>query len=91
MKLLIAQIIDEEIQNSLYPAESTSEFIERVHGQLMEEFNHLQSYAPLEISGEIKEEIISAVTEVYRMKTYGHYNIQSYKKSLEASADKKSA
>ena len=83
MKLLISQIIDEEILNSLHPAETTAEFIERVHHQLMQEFNHLQTYAPLEISGEIKEEIISAVTEVYRTKTYGHYNIQSYKKSLE--------
>jgi hypothetical protein len=82
MKLLIAQIIEEEIQNSLFPAETAVEFIERIHRQLMEEFNHLQNYAPLEISGEIKEEIISAVTEVYRMKTYGFYDLPSYKRSL---------
>ncbi len=86
MKLLIAQIIEEEIQNSLFPAETAVEFIERVHRQLMEEFNHLQNYAPLEISGEIKEEIISAVTEVYRMKTYGFYDLPSYKRSLTVKA-----
>lgn len=86
MKLLIAQIIEEEIQNSLFPAETAAEFIERIHQQLMEEFNHLQNYAPLEISGEIKEEIISAVTEVYRMKTYGFYDLPSYKKSLTSKA-----
>ena len=82
MKLLIAQIIEEEIQNSLYAMESSAEFIARVHHQLMEEFNHLQNYAPLEISGEIKEEIITAVTEVFRAKTYGYYDLQSYKRSL---------
>jgi len=82
MKLLIAQIIEEEIQNSLFQTETTSEFIERIHHQLMQEFNHLKNYAPLEISGEIKEEIIFAVTEVYRMKTYGYYDLHSYKRSL---------
>ena len=82
MKLLISSIIDEEIQNSLFAMENAAEFIQRVHLQLMEEFNHLQNYAPLEISGEIKEEIISAVTEVYRAKTYGYYDLQSYKRSV---------
>jgi hypothetical protein len=82
MKLLISQIIDEEIQNSLFPIESSAEFIQRIHTQLMAEFNHLQNYAPLEISGEINEEIISAVTEVFRIKTYGYYDLKSYKKSL---------
>jgi hypothetical protein len=82
MKLLIAQIIEEEIQNSLHQSESTADFITRVHQQLMEEFNHLQHYAPLEISAEIKEEIICAVTEVFRTKTYGYYDLKSYKRSL---------
>lgn len=92
MKLLIAQIIDEEIQNSLYQTENTTEFIGRIHHQLMEEFNHLQTYAPLDISSEIREEIIFAVTEVFRAKTYGFYDLQSYKKSLKPNqSPKKSA
>lgn len=83
MRHLISQLMDEELLNSLYLSETASEFIERIHVLLMDEFNHLQNYAPLEISHEIKNEIINEVTEVYRIKTYGFYNLTNFKKALK--------
>lgn len=83
MRHLISQLMDEEFLNSLYKAETGSEFIQRIHDQLMDEMKHLQSYAPMAFTSEIKEEIIKEVTDIYRVKTYGFYNLQDYKKSLE--------
>ena len=83
MRHLISQLMDEEMLNSLFKTETTAEFIERIHMHLMDEMNHLHQYAPLVFTEEIKEEIIKEVTEIYRIKTYGYYNIQDYKKSLE--------
>ena len=61
MRHLISPLIDEEVQNSLYPMESASDFLERIHKHLMEEFNHLRSYAPLEVSAEVREEILGMI------------------------------
>lgn len=82
MRHLISQLIDEEVQNSLYPTESATDFLERIHKHLMDEFNHLRGYAPFEVNEEIREEILKQVTDIYRIKTYGHYSLISYKKSL---------
>jgi hypothetical protein len=80
MKSMIANLIDEEIFNSHFLSESDADFMKRICNQIFEEISYLKKFSPTEYNDEILEEIEDQVLEVYKTKTYGHLNLQHYRK-----------
>lgn len=79
MKSCIAELIDEEILSHLHQHETNDEFIERICGLCLDEIYSNKGFAPKGYGADVIEEIELQVTEVFRMKTYGYYNIQEYR------------
>lgn len=79
---MIQQIIEEEIKSTHNLSETADQFIERVTQLFVEEFHHLKKYAPLGLYVEVIEEVQQEVLNMYRVKTYGHYSLQSYRLAL---------
>lgn len=79
MKKMILQIIEEEIKSTHNLSETADQFVERVTQLFVEEFQHLKMYAPLGLDVEVIEEVQQEVLDLYRVKTYGHYSLQSYR------------
>ena len=79
---MIQQIIEEEIKSTHKLSETADQFIERVTQLFVEEFHHLKKYAPLGLYVEVIEEVQQEVLNMYRIKTYGHYSLQSYRLAL---------
>lgn len=82
MKKMILQIIEEEIKSTHNISETADQFVERVTQLFVEEFQHLKMYAPLGLDVEVIEEVQQEVLDLYRIKTYGHYSLQSYRLAL---------
>lgn len=82
MKTMILQIIEEEIKATHNLSETADQFIERITQLFVDEVQHLKMYAPLGLDVEVIEEVQQEVLDIYRMKTYGHYNLRSYRMSL---------
>lgn len=82
MKKMILQIIEEEIKSTHNISETADQFVERVTQLFVEEFQHLKMYAPLGLDVEVIEEVQQEVLDLYRIKTYGHYSLQSYRIAL---------
>jgi hypothetical protein len=82
MKTMILQIIEEEIKATHNLTETADQFVERVTQLFIEEFKHLKMYAPMGLDVEVIEEIQQEVLDMYSIKTYGHYSLQSYRLSL---------
>ncbi|MES2801814.1 MAG: hypothetical protein V4654_04935 [Bdellovibrionota bacterium] len=82
MKKMILQIIEEEIKSTHNISETADQFIERVTQLFVEEFQHLKMYAPLGLDVEVIEEVQQEALDLYRIKTYGHYSLQSYRLAL---------
>ena len=80
MKSMIANLIDEEIFNSHYIAESDADFMQRICNHIYQEMSFLKKLAPSEYNQEIIEEIEDQVLEVFKIKTYGYLNLQHYRK-----------
>ena len=80
MKSMIAHIIDEEIFNSQYIAESGSEFIERICAHIYSEVKYLKKFTPTEFNDDILKEIESQVKEVFKIKTYGYSSLYHCRK-----------
>ncbi len=79
---MILQIIEEEIKATHNLSETADQFVERVTQLFVEEFQHLKMYAPLGLDVEVIEEVQQEVLDLYRIKTYGHYSLQSYRLSM---------
>lgn len=79
---MILQIIEEEIKATHNLSETADQFVERVTQLFVEEFQHLKMYAPLGLDVEVIEEVQQEVLDMYRIKTYGHYSLQSYRLSM---------
>lgn len=82
MKIMILQIIEEEIKSTHNISETADQFVERVTQLFVEEFRHLKMYAPLGLDVDVVEEVQQEVLDLYRIKTYGHYSLQSYRVTL---------
>ncbi len=80
MKSWIADIVDEELLSHLYLRETNSEFIERVCSICLDEIECRRGYSPTGYGADVIEEIENQVTEIFRVKIYGHFNIQEYRK-----------
>lgn len=80
MKSWIADLVDEELLSHLYLNESNKEFIERVCSICLDEIENNKGYAPTGFGDDVIDEIEQEVTEVFKIKTYGFYNLQAYRK-----------
>ncbi len=80
MKTLIAHLIEEELLLSHIIDESNSEFIEKICAMCLDELELNKGYSPLGFGEDVVNEIELAVTEVFKMKTYGFYNLSAYRK-----------
>lgn len=79
---MLLQIIEEEIKATHNLSETADQFVERVTQLFVEEFQHLKMYAPLGLDVEVIEEVQQEALDLYRIKTYGYYSLQSYRLSL---------
>lgn len=81
MKSWIADIVEEELLSQMYSRETNTEFIERVCGICITEIENAKGYSPAGFGADVLSEVEHQVTEVFRVKTYGHYNLQAYRTS----------
>ncbi len=81
MKTWIADIVDEELFSQFRLHETDNDFIERVCGICLTEIESAKGYSPAGFGADVMSEIESQIIEVLRVKTYGHYNLQAYRKS----------
>ena len=81
MKSWIAELVDEELLSQQHLNESNNEFIERVCMLCLDEIETNKGYAPTGFGEDVVEEIELEVTEIFKMKTYGYFNLQEYRKS----------
>lgn len=82
MKTWIADIVDEELYSQLYFHESNDEFIDRVCEICITEIENAKGYSPAGYGAEVLEEIERQIVEVFKIKTYGYYSLQDYRKNL---------
>ena len=80
-KSLIAELIDEEILSHLHRHETNDEFIQRICELCLDEIERSRGYSPQGFGADVISELEMEVTEVFRMKTYGYYNLQDYRNS----------
>lgn len=79
MKTMIANLIDEELAPALLRNESNAEFIQRICSLCLDELELRKAYSPIGFGADVVNEIEMAVTEVFKMKTYGFYNLSEYR------------
>jgi hypothetical protein len=79
MKSCIAELIDEEILSHLHRHETNEQFIERICLLCIDEIQSNKGFAPKGFGADVVDEIELEVTEVFRMKTYGYFNLQDYR------------
>jgi hypothetical protein len=79
MKSCIAELIDEEILSHLHQHETNEQFIERICRLCIDEIYNNKGFAPKGFGADVVDEIELEVVEVFRMKTYGYYNLQDYR------------
>jgi len=81
MKTWIAEIVDEELFSQMYLNETDSDFINRVCEICLTEIESAKGYTPAGFGADVISEIERQVIEVFKIKTYGHYNLQAYRKN----------
>lgn len=79
MKSYIAELIDEEILSSLHRQETNDEFIQRIVSLCLDEIESTKGFSPRGYGADVIAEIELEVTEVFRMKTYGYFNLHDYR------------
>lgn len=81
MKSWIADIVEEELLSQMYIHETNADFIERVCGICITEIESAKGYSPAGYGADVMSEVEHQVTEVFRVKTYGYFNLQTYRTS----------
>ncbi|MBC7420155.1 MAG: hypothetical protein H7328_05455 [Bdellovibrio sp.] len=79
MKTWIANLIDEELLSATISHETNAEFIDRLCGLCLDEIEAQKGFSPFGFGESVIEEITAEVTEIFRMKTYGFYNLSMYR------------
>lgn len=86
MNSFISNLIDEELYSTYFLFESTQEFIERLTNIVMQEFKIHHTYVntveQVNLAEELRLEISLDVLRYLRIKTYGHYDLQSFRRQL---------
>ena len=80
MKTLISHLIEEELLPSHLVIETNIEFIQRICAMCLDELELNKAYSPIGFGEDVVNEIELAVAEVFTMKTYGFYNLNTYRK-----------
>lgn len=81
MKSWIAELVDEELHSQQHLHENNDQFVERVCMLCLEEIEYGKGYAPTGFGEDVVEEIELEVTEILRIKTYGFFNLQDFRKN----------
>jgi len=81
MKTEIAKIIDAELNSLTSWNETNTDFIRRVCQIYMDMVHTKKGYTTPSLLKEVLEEVEIEAVEIFRVKTYGHYNLASYRRS----------
>lgn len=81
MKSWIAELVDEELYSQQHLHETSEQFVERVCMLCLDEIEINKGFAPTGFGEDVVNEIELEVTEVLKIKTYGFYSLQEYRKS----------
>jgi hypothetical protein len=79
MKTEISIIIEAELNSHLYPNESSTDFIQRVCQIYLCQLRQQKGFTTPDLLKEVMEEVEIEAMDIFRMKTYGHYNLASYR------------
>ena len=86
MNSFISNLIDEELYSTHFLFETTQEFIERMTTVVMQEFKIHHTYVnnveQVNLAEELRLEISLDVLRLLRIKTYGYYDLQSFRRSI---------
>lgn len=81
MKTELAKIIEAELNSPQFLNETNNEFVERVCLIYMNTMQRQKGYITPCLLNDVFEEIKFEAIEVFRIKTYGHYSLASYRRS----------
>lgn len=79
MKTWIANLMDEELMSQAMLHETNEEFIQRICSLCLDEIESRKGYSPVGFGVDVILEIEQEVAEIFRIKTYGYYNLVDYK------------
>ncbi len=86
MNSFISNLIDEELYSTHYLFETTQEFIERMTCAVMQEFKiyrtYINSTEQVNLAEELRLEISLEILRLLRIKTYGYYDLQSFRRHV---------
>lgn len=86
MNSFISNLIDEELYSTHFLFETTQEFIERLTNVVMVEFKVYRKYVnsteQINLAEELRLEISLEVLRLLRIKTYGYYDLQSFRRHI---------
>lgn len=84
MNSFISNLIDEELYSTHFLFETTQEFIERMTNVVMLEFKvyhtYVNSIEQVNLAEELRLEISLEVLRLLRIKTYGYFDLQSFRR-----------
>jgi len=73
--------MEEELLPPNLTNESNFEFIQRICALCLDELEASKAFSPMGFGEDVINEIELAVTEIFKMKTYGHYNLAAYRQA----------
>lgn len=86
MNSFISNLIDEELYSTHFLFETTQDFIERITVVVMQEFKIHHTYVNctehVNLAEELRLEISLDVLRLLRIKTYGYYDLQSFRRNV---------
>lgn len=78
---MIVEIMEEELLPPNITVESNFEFIQRVCALCLDELENSKTFSPMGFGEDVINEIELAVVEVFKVKTYGYYNLGAYRQA----------
>ena len=86
MNSFISNLLDEELYSTHFLFETTQDFIERITVVVMQEFKihrtYVNSTEQLNLAEELRLEISLDILRLLRIKTYGYYDLQSFRRHV---------
>ena len=78
---MIVEIMEEELLPPHITGESNFEFIQRVCALCLDELENSKAFSPMGFGEDVVNEIELMVIEVFKVKTYGYYNLNAYRQA----------
>jgi hypothetical protein len=89
---LLYSIFEQYLFNALVEDETTEDFLTRVVREYVARLSHKgKGTIPREFAQSIETDLREEVLEMFRMKTYGHYNLADFRKAHAAVPQKTKA